>query len=185
VPARARVLAPVLSLALVAAVPVVAAAPAAADGGRVAIGDSVMEGAASQLRARGFKVNTDISRQFYVGDDIVRSYGSSLPRNVVVHLGTNGTVQVSDCKRIVRIAGTSRRVFLVTNKVPRSWQNGNNAALRSCDAAFPGDRVVLVDWYSASRNRPGYFWSDGHHLRPEGALAFARLIDAAVDSRGL
>lgn len=183
-------LAPAVGVALVAGTltaggVLVGAGPAAAAGSRVAIGDSVMVGAKSQLQSRGFRVDATVSRQFYSADDVLRSYGSGLARNVVLHLGTNGTVTLADCKRTVRIAGPSRRVFLVTNKVPRSWQNGNNSALRSCDAAFPGDRVVLVDWYSASRNQPGWFWSDGHHLRPEGAAAFARLIDSAVDRQGL
>ena len=36
--------------------------------------------------------------------------------------------------------------------------------------------AVLVDWHAASVDRPDFFWSDGIHLRPEGAQYYAQLI---------
>ena len=43
-------------------------------------------------------------------------------------LGTNGTVRMSDCTEVLRIAGPKRRVFFVNNHMPRSWQDPNNAS---------------------------------------------------------
>ncbi len=38
--------------------------------------------------------------------------------------------------------------------------------------------AVLVDWYSASVNRPELFYGDGFHLRPGGQWAYTGLISA-------
>ncbi len=58
----------------------------------MAIGDSVMLGAKSQLKAAGVrKVDAAVSRQASVGPGLVRERGAALPEHVVVHLGTNGT----------------------------------------------------------------------------------------------
>jgi lysophospholipase L1-like esterase len=40
--------------------------------------------------------------------------------------------------------------------------------------------AVLIDWYSASINRPELFYTDGVHLRPEGTQAYAALIAAVL-----
>lgn len=157
------------------------AVPAQA-GDRYAIGDSVMLGARDALRARGFTVDAAVSRQAYVGPALLRRKGARLPENVVVHLGTNGTFPLATCKRMVTQAGPKRRVFLVTVNVRRSWERSNNAVLRSCDAAFPGDRVTVIEWKRAAAPHRAWFYSDGVHLRPSGRRAFARMISNAVDS---
>jgi lysophospholipase L1-like esterase len=151
-------------------------------GDRLAIGDSVMLGAQTQLKARGFRVDATVSRQSYSGPALLRAKGSSLPRTVVVHLGTNGSFPLDVCRRIVRNAGPDRQVFLVTVHVPRSWQDSNNAAIRRCDRSFAADRVTVVDWHSAATRNPGWLYRDRVHLTPAGARGFARLIDQAVDS---
>ena len=64
--------------------------------GIAAYGDSVMLGAKAELTARGVSVDAVESRQFHSGVKLVRSAADkgTLPRNVVVHLGTN--VRVAD-----------------------------------------------------------------------------------------
>ena len=108
--------------------------------------------------------------------------GSRLPENVVVHLGTNGTFPLDVCRSMVKAAGTERRVFFVTIHVPRSWKKSNNRIIRQCDAAFADDRVHVIDWDWAASRHPKWLYSDGTHLRPEGAKAFARLLDSSVDA---
>jgi len=185
-PARRLLFGAVLT-AVAVAVPVIAAGPAAANSGRYAIGDSVMLGAKRALAPNGFAVNAKVSRQFgsAVGTVAKKAGSGRLAVNVVVHLGTNGTVALADCKKLVTAAGPGRRVFLVTDKVPRTWQNGNNKAMRRCDKAFAAERVILVDWYAASRNKPSWFVAGGFHLSSAGARAYAALIDSAVDQYGL
>lgn len=148
---------------------------------RYAIGDSVMLGARTALKDVGFRVDATESRQSYAGPALIRKKGSTLPENVVVHLGTNGSFPLSTCKSIVRAAGPDRRVFLVTVYVPRSWQDANNAVIRKCEAAFAADRVHVVDWKAAASANRSWLYSDRIHLRPEGSRAFARLLDRAVD----
>jgi hypothetical protein len=149
---------------------------------RLAVGDSVMLGAKRDLKALGFAtVDAVESRQSYDGPHLLRKRGDALPTNVVVHLGTNGTFPLDVCKKIVKVAGPSRRVFFVTIKVPRSWQTGNNKVIHACDAAFKDDRVHVIDWNAAAVGHPSWFWTDHIHLRPEGAHAFAKLIDTSVD----
>jgi hypothetical protein len=155
--------------------------------GRLAVGDSVMLGSRPRLKKRGFRVDATVSRQFGAAVGIVRrgSDARTLPRNVVVHLGTNGTITVKACRAIVRHAGAARRVFLVNIRVPRPWQNSNNRALRTCDAAFSASRVHVVDWYAHSAGHPAWFRSDRVHPSPVGQARYTKLIDRAVDAYGL
>jgi lysophospholipase L1-like esterase len=156
---------------------------AKSDQGRFALGDSVMLGAKQAMKGLGFAtVDAKESRQAYDGPRLLRQRGTGLPTNVVVHLGTNGTFPLDVCKKIVRTAGPDRRVFFLTVHVPRSWQKGNNKVIRECDAAFKADRVHVIDWDWAASRHPKWLWSDNIHLRPAGAKAFARIIDASVDA---
>lgn len=171
-----------LLAAQILVVTIFGAAPASARNlDAIAIGDSVMLGAQSQLRERGVDVvDAAVSRQAATGPGLVRERGAKLPRHVVVHLGTNGTYTLDMCRDLVRAAGNKRTVYLVTIKVPRKWESANNAMLRSCDRDFRSDRVVLLDWNEMASKNPDYLYADGVHLRPEGARAFARMIERAV-----
>jgi hypothetical protein len=158
--------------------------PAVAAGGhdRYALGDSVMLGAKGNLKSLGFAVVDAVeSRQSYDGPGLLRKRGSSLPDNVVIHLGTNGTFPLDVCTSMVKAVGPGKRVFLVTIHVPRSWKKANNQVIRQCDAAFADDRVHVVEWDASATQHPQWLYSDGTHLRPDGAKGFARLIDAAID----
>ena len=169
---------------LLASSAVLAAAPASqAASDRYALGDSVMLGAKSQLKARGFgAVDAAVSRQAYSGPAALRDRGEKLPENVVVHLGTNGTFPLDVCRKMVKAVGPDRRLFLVTVHVDRSWTKGNNKVIRQCDAEFADDRVYVIDWDWAASRHPSWLYSDGMHLRPEGAKAYARIIDSAIDA---
>jgi hypothetical protein len=153
-------------------VPVVARAPA----GKLGIGDSVMLGARTQLRAHGIRVDAVVSRQYASGADLIVSmaHAGTLPRTVIVHLGNNGYLERADCDRIARAAGASRRVFLLSLKVPRGWRAANNQRLRAC--ARSHDNTQLIGWYEASASHPEWFAADGYHLTSSGARAYARLI---------
>lgn len=147
----------------------------------IAIGDSVMLGAKSQLQKMGITtIDAEVSRQANTGAGLIRSRGSALPEHVVLHLGTNGTHSVKTCRQIVRAAGKNRTVYLINVKVPRSWESPNNRVLRKCDRKFRSDRVVLLDWNSLASQNSDYLYADGYHLRPEGAEAFAKMIRKAI-----
>lgn len=163
-----------------AALPASSAA-AAIPRGRVAIGDSVMLGAAEELRARGFRrVDAVVSRQFSSADNVLRSYRRSgrLPRNVVLGLGTNGYATLRQCHSAVA-AVPHRAVFLVNNRVPRVWRAHNNRVLGACAGDF--GRVRLINWYRKSSGHPGWIASDGYHLTSLGQRRYARFVDSQVD----
>jgi hypothetical protein len=158
---------------------------AAGPRGRLAVGDSLMVSVTPWMRSHGFRVHAKVGRQFSTAPGIVRGFGTRLPRNLVVELGTNGTVSLAACRSVIRTAGKYRRVFLVTARVPRSWEAGNIRTLRACDASFAKRRVRIVDWYAHSAGHPEWFVGDRVHLSASGRRAFSRLIDAAVDKHGL
>lgn len=157
------------------------AAPGYAETPAYALGDSVMLGARDHLKSRGFVVDAKVSRQASSGPALLRELGRKLPRDVIVHFGTNGTYALETCKEMVRIAGPQRRVYLVTVKVPRRWESTNNRMLRKCAASFPDGRVRVVDWHWASTRRPAWLYADGYHLRPDGAKNFARIMTEAIE----
>lgn len=171
----------VLALAVL---PVAQAKPDTSDAGsRIAIGDSVMLGARwNLLNRQDFTlVDAAVNRQAATGPSLLRQLGGDLPKNVIVHLGTNGSYPIKTCKQLVKDAGSTRKVFLVTIKVPRLWEPVNNRMLRRCDARFPADQVQIVDWnWAASRHAEEWLYDDVVHLRPAGARAFARIINAAI-----
>jgi hypothetical protein len=144
--------------------------------GALAIGDSVMLGARSELRARGIRVDASVSRQFEDGMRLVRSLAAAgtLPRRVVVHLGNNGYLERADCDRLARAAGAARDLYLVTLKVPRGWRSVNNHRLRDCVRA--NGNAHLIGWYEESADHPAWFAADGYHLTGPGARAYAQLI---------
>jgi hypothetical protein len=168
-----------------AALPPVGPAPVAP--GRWAVGDSVMLGARAQLTARGVRVDAVESRQFHAGVALVRAARDSgrLPRNVIVHLGTNGTVTLADCHAVVAAAGASRRVFLVTVHGPRPWMRIDNTRLATCAASYRDRRVVLVNWDRAASRHPEWFYRDGIHVNGAGRAAYAAAVTKVVSAFGL
>jgi len=175
------VLSSVVGLALSALIAVPAQAAPKIDA--IAIGDSVMLGAKFELQRRGFNVvDAAVSRQAVTGPGLLRKRGTKLPRNVVVHLGSNGSYTKAMCRELVSTAGPQRRVFLVTIKVPRSYERANNVMLRKCASRYSPDQVRVVDWNWAATKNPHWLYADGIHLRPQGARAFARIMRNAINS---
>lgn len=149
--------------------------------GRFGVGDSIMLSAKPELRPLGYGVNASVGRQFGAGVWIVRhkAEDGTLPKRVIVHLGTNGAIDPGDCDRLVGYAGPKRRVFLVTIKVPRAWEEPNNDTLNACANAH--DKVHVVRWWSKSHDHPEWFADDGYHLNAEGRAVYVRFVDRHVD----
>ena len=147
-----------------------------------AIGDSVMLGAANTLAPTvgNIEVDAEVGRQVSTAIDLLRAYRDAgrLGEVVVVHMGNNGTFSASQFDQMMEVLANVRRVVFVNLKVPRSWEGSNNTVLAEGVTRY--SNAVLVDWHAASVDRPDFFWSDGIHLRPEGAQYYAQLIAAAV-----
>jgi hypothetical protein len=150
--------------------------------GRLGVGDSIMLSAEDELAAFDVDVRAKVGRQFDEGLARIRSLDANgfLPKRVIVHLGTNGPIDPADCDALADIVGPSRRLFLVTIRVPRSWMKPNNATIRSCAEAH--ERVYLIRWSMVSGRHPEWFADDGYHLNADGQDRYARYLDAQVDA---
>jgi hypothetical protein len=162
----------------------VATAAAAEASNRFALGDSVMLGAKPQLENHGFSVNTAISRQVSDGVDILRAKKrrGTLSKQVVVHLGTNGTFRASQCRAMHKAVGHRRNLYVVTVTVPRQWEGSNNRVVRRCANRY--HNTFLIDWRKYVERHNGLIEPDGYHLTPRGQRKYAALMDRKVDNLG-
>jgi hypothetical protein len=144
----------------------------------LAVGDSVMLGAAPQLRRGGFEVDVRGCRQMSEGLALLatRRAAGSLPDVVVVALGTNWSVTTGQIRSALRILGPERVLGLVTPPEVGGVASSDQAAIRAAGRRWRV-RAKVLDWVAESAGR-SWTW-DGMHLRPEGAAAYARLLSAA------
>ena len=123
-------------------------------------------------------VDAEVGMQVYTAIDILKARGArgQLGEVVVVHLGNNGTFTEEQFDEIMRTLSGVDRVVFVNVKVPRTWERPNNRVISEGVQRYPN--AVLVDWHSASADRPELFYKDGYHLRPAGQRIYAGLISA-------
>ena len=169
----------------VAAAPAVTEAPtttvAATIIPQLALGDSVMLGAAVQLEALGFTVDAQESRAFVNGLDTILTLADRgrLGDVVVVHLGTNGPIGADDMTRMMDALVDVPQVLLLTIDVVRDYTAGNNSLVYDAVNTYPN--VSLLDWAGLAGQCPGdCFYDDGFHLRPEGQEYYTALIGGAL-----
>ncbi len=100
----------------------------------VAMGDSVMLGAAEELGALGFIVDAQVSRQMktYLPDMQAIKDNGLLGSVVVVHLGTNGSFSDETLAQMMAILADVPVVVVLTSKADREWVAGNNEKVRAC-----------------------------------------------------
>jgi hypothetical protein len=151
----------------------------------LAIGDSVMLDAASDLKqdlGPSTVVDAVVGRQ--VSDGIARltAYRSAgwMPNltALVIGLGTNGPMSVAQCDQILSLASGVPRVVFVNVRMPRPWEPITNGTLATCTEHEP--RLSVVDWYDASA-APGVLGPDQIHATLAGATLYASLVTRAVD----
>jgi hypothetical protein len=149
-----------------------------------AVGDSVMLAAASQLQATlpGIYVDAAASRQMAAGLAEVRMIAAAggLRRVVLVGLGTNGTVTVSQINRLRAVIGPDRWLVLVNTYTARPWEQEVNAAIAK--AARRDPRVLMVNWFSAIANHTNLLRVDQVRPRPSGASLYARVVKTVVET---
>ncbi len=135
----------------------------------VALGDSVMLGAAEELLARGFAVDAVKSRQMitFLPDMQVIREGGSFGPVVVIHLGTNGPFSETTLTSMMALVVDVPIVVVLTGKGDRDWIGSNNRKLRALPEAYPN--VTVLDWEVVSGQCPGRcFYEDGIHLTQSG-----------------
>jgi peptidoglycan/LPS O-acetylase OafA/YrhL len=155
--------------------------PPASSGGVLAIGDSVMLGAAKELQqklGRRVRVDADVGRQI---DDLISRLDAyrqagALPPHVVIQVGDNGPVWYADLVRLKKVLQGVPDVVFVSVRVPRSWQDEANTAVRQFVHRWP--QAHIADWYSVS-GTPGLLW-DGIHPNDQGRRLYANVIAGAL-----
>jgi peptidoglycan/LPS O-acetylase OafA/YrhL len=148
---------------------------------KLAIGDSVMEGAAAQLSAAGFCVDAKQSRAFVGGIEDVQGLRAAgkLGQVVVVALGTNGPIGNGQLTAMMDELAQVPLVVMVTTKADRDYVARNNARIREMPATWPN--VKVVDWEALAASCPGQcFYEDGIHLPPDGRNYYAQQIVAVT-----
>jgi hypothetical protein len=148
----------------------------------LALGDSVMLGAAWRLTRAGFEVDTLCGRSPRAGLEVLRRrrHKGTLPEIVVVALGTNAPMTSRDIAAMLRVLGPRRKLMLVT--LMRSGRPIGGGPMRRAARRHPA-RVALIDWSTLARRNPRWLWGDGTHLRPAGLPGYTRLIHRAVWSK--
>jgi hypothetical protein len=146
-----------------------------------ALGDSFLLGSARVLKAHSVRVDAKVGRQFFQGITELRtaSRSGTLPRNVVIHLGTNGQVTSKQCDSVFNYVGPHRRVFFVTVIGPRSWMKPDDVVLKAC-AKRHAKQAVIIDWAGVSASHPEYFGPDKVHPNPKGRPVYNALILGAL-----
>lgn len=150
----------------------------------LALGDSVMLGAAPALGNLGFTVDARESRAFTDGLDTVLQLEEQgrLGDTVVVHLGTNGPISESDMTRMMDALSGVANVLLVTNSLPAryNYTDDNNALIINAAATYTNAQALY--WNDLVGSCPGEcLYDDEIHLRPAGQSYYAQLVAGALD----
>jgi hypothetical protein len=178
------------ALALLAACLALAPPAAAAEQSLLVNGDSLAEGTRPYVPRElpRWKVtqSTAVSRHAYEGDDVMRRYGSRLPRVIHVSLGTNDDPSNVDGFRkavadVMKVAG-GRRCVVWANIVRPPYRGvsyrGYNRAL--ADEAGTRDNLRVLNWVRMVRAHPEWLADDGVHVSAEGYRARAKAAARAV-----
>ena len=143
----------------------------------LAVGDSVMLGAAGVLTSRGYTVDAHKNRQMIDMVPIFQQFGDAglFGDPVVIHLGTNGPFDAETLDALLAPLATVPNVIILNVHANRSWTANNNALLAARDQ--PGDNIILIDWDALATQCPGScFAADGIHLNAAGQEYYADVI---------
>lgn len=146
------------------------------------IGDSVLINPTPYLQEKfpGIVVDTKVGRQMLVANDVVSGLkqNNTLGDIVVVGLGSNGSFTTKDMEKLIQNIGEEKQIIFINVRVPRPWESVVNEMLQETKEKYKN--ITVVDWYGTSQNHNEYFLNDGVHLKPEGAKAYANMLEAAI-----
>ena len=145
----------------------------------LAIGDSVLLGAAHEVARKGFEVDAREGRFMRNALKVLRHLKRDhrRPPVVVIAIGTNFPATGSEISQALALLHRDQTLAFVTPK--RSFSGLPDGALYAAHRRHPR-RVRVLDWLSFSASHDDWFYGDGTHLRPTGARAYARLLATAL-----
>jgi peptidoglycan/LPS O-acetylase OafA/YrhL len=148
----------------------------------MSIGDSVMLASAPELAQSmpGIYINAQISRAMIAGVALVQDLAASkrLRRVVIVGLGTNGPISLSQIQQLRKAIGAHRWLLLVNTFVPRPWEGEVNTTIGEAVHRYPN--VLLINWHRAIEHHTDLLWSDGIHPMPIGGKLYAKVVRTVV-----
>ncbi|MBA3984278.1 MAG: acyltransferase family protein [Acidimicrobiia bacterium] len=157
--------------------------PPAPGGDLVAVGDSVMAGAARELTEEyGFRVYAEESRSFDGGVDVIEALAATgdLGDIVVIHLGANqGDIEQGDLDQMMAPLEEVSTVLWVTNRLDEEYVYRTNSLINELPSRYSNARVL--DWASVGNDCSGAcFYNDNLHLAGDGREFYAdRIAEAA------
>jgi len=148
----------------------------------MALGDSVMLGAAYEMaRVLGaVDVDAAVGRQMntMLGILASRKDAGTLADVVVIQVGNNGPISSGQFDQMMELLSGVKQVLILNVRVPLPWEGPNNGVI--AEGVRKYKNATLLDWYALSAGHPELFWSDNVHLRPEGAAAYVNLIASNI-----
>jgi len=148
----------------------------------IALGDSVMIGAANPMAARlgpGLSLNAKEGRQASEFVEIVEKLKREghRPDAMIIQMGNNGPLYGAEMEAIQKATADIGELFLITDHAPVSWVDESNHALEEAAEDWP--HTTLIDWADLAAEHEGELW-DGIHLKPAAAGLYARLVNQVV-----
>lgn len=142
------------------------------------VGDSVLEDTATDLQEvfQTAYMSAKVGRQVGEAQGVITSLKSqgNLSDNVLINLGANGPVTMDHVKGIEKAVGSKRHIFWVNVHVPtQTWESSVNKTL--AEAAKKYKNFTVIDWYTPSKNQPGWFYTDHVHPNPDGSIQYASI----------
>ena len=148
----------------------------------IALGDSVMVGAAERLAARlgpGLSLNAKEGRQaseFVAIIEKLRRTGHQ-PDAMIIQMGNNGPLYGAEMEAIQKATANLGELFLINDHAPVSWVGESNHALDEAAEDWP--HTTLIDWADLAAEHEDELW-DGIHLKPSAAALYAQLASEIV-----
>ena len=144
-----------------------------------AIGDSVLLDVSTDLQEviPGTTIQGRVGRQMTEVPAIVKKLKTcgKLAHNVLLNVGTNGTITNEQAEQVVKLIGSDREIYWVTAHVPtQSWQNQVNAQIKK--TARQHHNVHVIDWHQQALNQSSWFASDNVHPNETGNRQLTALI---------
>jgi hypothetical protein len=145
------------------------------------IGDSITWQATADLEAAipGIRVDGVIGRTFSsVGVAFDSMMAGGTPDVLIIALGTNPPMTLSQVDAFMATTGAIERVFFVNIRIPRDWEASTNELINSLPQRY--GKVSVIDWYGFSGERPEVFNTSGFHLSDDGKPVYADFIASSV-----